>query len=43
MTTDLREYLATFIRDVSTELGHFKTAIEKIIIELKYGSFVLII
>ena len=43
-TIDLREYLAIFIRDVSTELGHFQNVIQKIIIiELKYGSFVLII
>ena len=43
-TIDLREYLAIFICDVSTELGHFQTVKQKIIItELKYGSFVLII
>ena len=28
-TIDLREYLAIFIRDVSTELGHFQTVIQK--------------
>ena len=43
-TTDLREYLAIiFICDVSTELGHFQTAIQKKIIEIKFGSFALII
>ena len=43
-TIDLREYLAIFICDVSTELGHFQNVKQKIIIiELKYGSFVLII
>ena len=43
-TIDLREYLAIFICDVSTELGHFQIVKQKIIItELKYGSFVLII
>ena len=43
-TIDLREYLAIFICDVSTELGHFQTVKQKkIITELKYGSFVLII
>ena len=42
--TDFREYLAIFICDVLTEFGHFQTVIQKIItIELKYGSFALII
>ena len=28
-TIDLREYLGLFVCDVSTELGHFQTAIQK--------------
>ena len=40
-SADLREYLALFICDVSAELGHSQTAIQKKK-KLKYGSFALI-